>query len=259
MLKVPLVEEEAVGGRLLAAWNGSGASATVFEVDDQAIVLDRAPTGRDLAALTRSGEDRAAVVILCSVMRSLHAAIPIDDPEFDPIGGLPSLDHWFRELLRFDTSGRNGAPGDPASAAFIARGRLTAMRLLAATTARDTVVLHGDLHHMNVLEFASDEWRAIDPKGIVGHRGFEVGALFDNPDARSATDDVLLVQRVEVVADRLDLLPGQVLDWVVARSALSAVWSLQDGERSAAEVTIAVGLLAERHRADLPPDLSAGA
>jgi Aminoglycoside/hydroxyurea antibiotic resistance kinase len=40
-----------------------------------------------------------------------------------------------------------------------------------AATQRDVAVLHGDMHHENVLKFSSRGWPAIDPKGLVGERG----------------------------------------------------------------------------------------
>lgn len=250
MLKVPLVEEEAIGGRLLAAWNGSGAAA-VFEVDDRAIVLERAVGGRDLTALTRDGDDLEAVAIICAVLESLHTVIPADSRQ-DParaeseLTELPTLRRWFHDLAQTGDPGATPLSGDPASAAFLTRGWRTADRLLATTPPGDVVVLHGDLHHGNILEFAPDDWRAIDPKGIVGHRAFDATALFSNPDPQTATDASLFAARVDLVSRAMDVPRATLLEWIVARMALSAAWSLQDDDAENADVVIRVGLLAER-------------
>ena len=45
------------------------------------------------------------------------------------------------------------------------------LRPKLGATQRDVVVLHGDMHHENVLKFSSRGWPAIDPKGLVGERG----------------------------------------------------------------------------------------
>lgn len=37
----------------------------------------------------------------------------------------------------------------------------------------DVVVLHGDIHHGNVLDGGERGWRAIDPKGLLGERTFD--------------------------------------------------------------------------------------
>lgn len=249
MLKVPLVEEEAIGGRLLAAWNGSGAAA-VFEVDDQAIVLERAVGGRDLTALTRAGDDLEAVAIICAVLEALHAVIPAGTRQ-DPAPAdtehpeLPTLQRWFRDLAQVGDSAATPLTADTASAAFLTRGWTTADRLLATTSPTDIVVLHGDLHHGNVLEFAPGDWRAIDPKGIVGHRAFDATALFSNPDPQTATDAALFVARVDLVSRAVNVPRPTLLEWIVARMALSAAWSLQDDDAENADTVIRVGLLAE--------------
>ncbi|HXH35640.1 MAG TPA: aminoglycoside phosphotransferase family protein [Plantibacter sp.] len=250
MLKVPLVEEEAIGGRVLAAWDGIGAAA-VFEVDERAIVLERAVGGRDLATLTRDGDDLGAVEILCRVMTTLHTAVAEpranDDPRRTLPAGLPTLARWFQDLTRGDLATFRQL-ADPASAAFLTRAGELASRLLAATTMSDTVVLHGDLHHLNVLEFVPGDWRAIDPKGIVGHRAFDASALFSNPDATTATDAASFRDRVDLVTRLTGLRRPLLLDWLIARSALSAVWSLQDGDHASADLVITVGRLAEQAR-----------
>src|SRR5262245_10315386 len=49
-------------------------------------------------------------------------------------------------------------------------------------SATQRVVLHGDLHHDNILRAAHEPWLAIDPHGILGDPGYDVGALLFNPD-----------------------------------------------------------------------------
>jgi streptomycin 6-kinase len=44
----------------------------------------------------------------------------------------------------------------------------TAHALLAAP--REITVLHGDIHHDNILHFGERGWLAIDPKGLIGER-----------------------------------------------------------------------------------------
>jgi streptomycin 6-kinase len=49
------------------------------------------------------------------------------------------------------------------------------------------VLLHGDLHHLNVLK-SQDGWKAIDPKGVAGEPAYEVCALLLNPISRHSND-----------------------------------------------------------------------
>jgi hypothetical protein len=63
---------------------------------------------------------------------------------------------------------------------------LTSIRpfLVCRIERRDVVVLHGDMHHENILKFSSRGWLAIDPKGLVGERGFDYANIFCKPRQR---------------------------------------------------------------------------
>src|SRR3546814_3749922 len=72
---------------------------------------------------------------------------------------LVPLAHWFRALN----------PAAATHGGILARCAATARALLAES--RGTGVLHGDIHHDNVLDFGPRGWLAIDPKRLVGERG----------------------------------------------------------------------------------------
>jgi streptomycin 6-kinase len=96
---------------------------------------------------------------------------------------------------------------------------------------RDIVVLHGDMHHGNVLDFGSRGWRAIDPKGLIGDRYFDYANTLCNPDNETAMMPGRLARQIRVVADAAQLEPGRLLAWVLAWAGLSAAFSLDDGLR----------------------------
>lgn len=51
----------------------------------------------------------------------------------------------------------------------------------------EQVLLHGDLHHYNILSSARNSWLAIDPKGGIGEREYEICALMRNPGSNLIT------------------------------------------------------------------------
>lgn len=53
-----------------------------------------------------------------------------------------------------------------------------------AATQREPALLHGDLHHYNVLSDRARGWCAIDPKGVVGELEFELRVALRNPIGR---------------------------------------------------------------------------
>ena len=207
MLKM-LSEEERFSGSLMAWWAGDGA-AVVLACDDAALLLGRAEGAASLADMARRGQDDEACRILCAVAARLHA------PRDTPVPSLTRLPEWFRSLIA-------AAPAGPA---VLARCADTARILLAAP--REPCVLHGDLHHGNVLDFDPSGWRAIDPKGLIGERGFDFATLFRNPDGADPSRPVAIVpdrfrRRVDVVAEAAGLERDRLLRWVLASAGLSA-------------------------------------
>lgn len=223
MLKVARAAEERAGARLMAWWDGDGA-ARVLAHEGDALLLERARGAGSLVRMARTGRDDEASRILCAAAAGLHAPRDRPPPELVP------LERWFRAL-------------EPAAARYgglLARSAAAARGLLAAP--REVVVLHGDLHHGNVLDFGARGWLAIDPKGLVGERGFDFANLFCNPDLETATAPGRLARQAEVVAEAAGLERTRLLQWVLAYAGLSAAWSLEDGDEP--ELAFAVAELA---------------
>ncbi len=167
MLKIADEAEEKFGGLLMAWWNGQGA-ARVLAHDHGVLLLERAEGTRSLAAMARNGEDDEASRILCNVIAQLHAPRPQVLPDLVP------LTHWFRDL----------APGAEKYGGVLVQSAAVARYLLAEP--QQVTVLHGDVHHGNVLDFGPRGWLAIDPKRLIGERGFDYANLFCNPGRETA-------------------------------------------------------------------------
>lgn len=108
----------------------------------------------------------------------------------------------------------------------------------------DAVVLHGDLHHGNILDFGTRGWLAIDPKGLVGERGFDYANIFTNPDLAEPTRPVAIeperfTQRVNIVSEIARIERQRLLMWIVAWCGLSSVWFLQEGDSATVPLRIA--------------------
>ena len=100
------------------------------------------------------------------------------------------------------------------------------MRELCAA-APATVALHGDLHHDNILRATRDDWLAIDPHGLAGDPGYEIGSLLFNPDPhnRDPALTALVPRRVEQLADELAMPVERVVAWGFVKAVLSDVWT----------------------------------
>lgn len=226
MLKVAVAAEEKRGALLMQWWNGKGA-AHVLAADDDALVLERAEGGC-LSELAINGRDDEACRIICRCVAELHASCNKLLPSLLP------LEHWFRELF-------SSAPFDDPTLALAAT---VAGELLADP--QDIVALHGDIHHANILHFGAKGWLAIDPKGLIGERGFDYANLFCNPDPKTATDADLFIQRLQIVSETAGLERERLLKWIIAWAGLSAVWFLDENLTEKARSNFAVIRLAAR-------------
>jgi streptomycin 6-kinase len=226
MLKVALEAEEKHGGVLMAYWDGDGA-ADVLAQKDGALLLERALGTISLADLARSGRDDEATRIICATVAKLH------EPRSKPLPDLIPLTQWFREL-------------EPAAAAH--GGQLAISGAMARTlldSPQDIVTLHGDIHHDNILDFGARGWLAIDPKRVIGERGFDYANIFCNPDLDDLTRPVAAQhfgQRLQTITEVAGLDRRRLLQWIVAWTGLSAAWFISDN--GSPETDLAIGALA---------------
>lgn len=225
MLKLALDEDEQGGNRLMAWWAGEGA-AQVYAQEDEALLMERAQGSRSLMRMALAGEHDAVSHIVCATLARLHA------PRAQPWPALLPLDHWFKDLR--EAAQQQGG--------LLLNSLAMAEQLLAAP--RDLVVLHGDVHHDNVLDFGERGWRVIDPKRVYGERTFDFANLICNPDLPSATDPLRFARQVQVIAAAAQLDPRRLVQWVLAFSGLSAAWFLQDDHQAGARHQLKVAALA---------------
>jgi streptomycin 6-kinase len=117
----------------------------------------------------------------------------------------------------------------PFPEALVARAERLAADLRVGGGA--AVVLHGDLHHDNILEAERAPWLAIDPQGVVGEPAFEAGALLRNPLASVRTWPDLAARtarRLDILAERMGLDRQRLAGWALAGAVLSAWWTVED-------------------------------
>ena len=100
------------------------------------------------------------------------------------------------------------------------------------------MLLHGDLHHWNILRATRELWLAIDPKGVVGEPAYEVGALMRNRlgGVLQGGDPVAVVRRrLDILAEALTIDRDRIQGWALAQAILSAWWDIEDGTGQGAD------------------------
>ena len=142
-----------------------------------------------------------------------------------PSLGFPTTKDWFEALTRYQS--KYGTTG-PLPHDLIAKAISATRELHASNT--DQRLLHGDFHHDNIL-LSGDEWKVIDPKGIIGPREFEIGAWIRNPCDRILKEDPeyhLLDRRLNIFAEITNLDLQCIRAWIFCGCMLSACWSIED-------------------------------
>jgi len=210
MLKIAVSSEERTGGQLMVWWNGD-AAARVLAHDDHALLLERATGKNSLTTMAKNNQDDQATTIICAVVTKLHAHTNTCLPP-----PLVPLYHWFKTLD--DAAQYNSV---------LRQAAITASKLLHSP--EQNVILHGDIHHANILDFGVRGWLAIDAKGLLGERGFDFANIVCNPDAATATKPSRLEQQISIVANAANLDYHRLMKWILAYAGLSAAWHFEDG------------------------------
>lgn len=204
----------------LRFYDGRGcARLLAWDLEEGALLLERLVPGRPLSALCAE-DDEGATSIAAGVMRALWREAP-------PAHNFPTVERWADGFQRLRTRFDGGTGPLPEERVRQAEGLFA--DLLASPG--EAVLLHGDLHHANILDAGGGAWRAIDPKGVVGEPAYEVGALLRNPFPGLLSwrqPERILARRLEQLAEELGLDCQRLAGWALAQAVLSAWWCIED-------------------------------
>lgn len=94
-----------------------------------------------------------------------------------------------------------------------------------------SMLLHGGLHHWNILTAQRAPWLALDPKGVIGEVEYEVGAFLRNPWPDMPGVDLLLralPRRLAIFHEMLGFDIQRMLAWSLYQAVLSSWWTYED-------------------------------
>ncbi len=197
------------------------AACRLLDADEAnfAFLLERLRPGQTLASVA---DDEARTWIACDIMTRLWQPAPPELP-FIP------LSEWFDALD--DLRPRYGGATGPFPRWLVERAEALLPDLLHPSN--PALLIHGDFHHFNVLNSERSEcgWLAIDPKGVVGPPGYEVGPLLINPWGdflKTANPSQLTACRLAILSEHLGLERSLLRDWGLCHCLLSAWWDISD-------------------------------
>ena len=216
VLKIGVPRDELMSEMAaLDLFNGDGA-CRLLDRDPQKglLLLERLNPGGMLSELQ---DDDKRTHIAADVMQKIWRDAPAD-------ATFIRLADWFHGLKRIRTrfEGRTG----PFPKEILERVESILPELFEAPS----LLLHGDFHHFNILSSERD-WQVIDPKGVIGPAGYEIGPLMLNPWNSPLNTNQFKVQterRVGILSERLGWERGFILNWATAHAVLSAWWDFEE-------------------------------
>lgn len=201
----------------LKHFNGQGAVRLInANADEGWLLLERCEPGQRLKTIK---DDDQASIIAVNVMQTLWK--PIDKPE-----SFPMVSDWLSTLK----------PVKPIPNRLIDAAQQIAKDLLKSQSA--VVLLHGDLHHDNILSSEREPWLTIDPKGVIAEREYEVGAFMRNPLTMLLTKSILN-RRLDLISEYTGFDRQRLLHWSFVQAVLAAFWCVDDmtgGEKTFIDV-----------------------
>ncbi len=204
----------------LRAYDGHGAVRLLNSSKDGALLLMRAESGEQLKNyLLQNDDDEGVTEIASGVMEKLLAS----EAEREQHTHISTWGLGFEKHLREYENG-------PIDSGLVDRADRLFKQLIR--TSPSETLLHGDLHHSNILRHGGD-WLAVDPKGVWGDPTFEVGAFVRNPmpELLGFSDiEERLLNRLEIFSHNLGFDIERVWAWSFAQSVLAAIWSVRNAD-----------------------------
>jgi streptomycin 6-kinase len=205
-----------------------GRGAVRFIAEDRerkAILMEHALPGKNLTECFDS--DRPASV--GPAIHVLHASLL---PPPSDIADVILLDDWFDGLRRFEST------GFPAE--YAARALEVYERRSPAPDRR--FYLHGDFHHGNIVSSDRAPFVVIDPKGVIGHIGYDIACFLNNFHRWQETHpdiDRRLGHAIEQFSSAFEIDTHELREWAFAQMVLGAWWSFDDMPQHYDHATVA--------------------
>jgi streptomycin 6-kinase len=198
----------------LKLFNGNGIARLLdYETEKGIMILEMVLPGEKLSLLSN---DEESTIIISQVMKNLWTNAPTNSC-------IPTIFQREDDFKQIRKEHKNGI--GPLSKQMLIEAEEIFSRL--TSTIKDLYLLHGDFHHYNILSAKNNTWVAIDPKGLIGEREYDVIQFLLNklPDDKIAD---VIDRRIDILVGQLELNKERVLLWGFCHSILSLYWHIED-------------------------------
>jgi len=220
MLKIGVPNPELTSEmEALKLFNGEGA-CRLLEYDEERgfLLLERLNPGTMLSEL--ADDDQRTYIAMDVMQKTILSRGAISS-----LNKFIKLTFWFDALKKIRPQFNGGTGPFP-------KKLLEQVEAFISEVWKDghpDLLLHGDFHHFNIL-LSERGWLVIDPKGVIGPAGYEIGPLMINP-WNSISDrtnfKAQAERRVDIISERLGWERESIINWAMAHAVLSSWWDLQ--------------------------------
>lgn len=185
-----------------------------YDEEKGIILLERLKPGQMLSTID---DDEVATRIAANILKELWIPVKSDST-------LPTTKNREASLITLKKENPNGL--GPISASLLEEAEYFFKKMNETST--QSYLLHGDLHHYNILS-KRNSWMLIDPQGLIGEREYDLIQYLLNKLPEEGCKEVIK-KRIDIFADELGLNKERILMWGIAHSILSTAWSVEDNE-----------------------------
>ncbi|MGH6860947.1 MAG: aminoglycoside phosphotransferase family protein, partial [Phyllobacterium sp.] len=214
----PVGMREELQGAFYLDWHDGNGSVRLLARQDNNLLLEYAGSHTLLDHLKAHG-DEAATAIYVDVLQQLIAKQyrATDNPH-----GFMALREQYSSLFKKAQADRN-----KNEESLFTEAAPMAQALLDEPP--DIQLLHGDIHHENILH-GKRGWLVIDPKGLIGDPMYDTANMFYNPldrdDLRLSEQRIATMAQIFSSAFNRDI--KTILGFAMTHACLSASWHDED-------------------------------
>ena len=203
----------------LAVYQGRGINRLIdCDKELNAMLLERLRPGRTLDSVGNSLE---RIEIAARILQDLQAVPPPSNHT------LPHFMDWMRSAF---ADARSCRDAERARSCIEQIPRVEAMMGILMERDEPQMLLHGDLHHWNILSDGDRGWKAIDPKGVIGASCLDAGRFINNAMGfgdTAAEKRGILLEAVTVFSDLLGENEERIFAGAFCDRVMGSSWGLK--------------------------------
>jgi streptomycin 6-kinase len=206
----------------LQLFNGHGyVKLLEYDQEYNGLLLESITPGNTLSTLFPHNDVRSLEIMAGLIQKMQDIDITGHENEF------PTVAQWIEEMRNFESK---RIPKDMLQKAYELSQKLLSKKL-------PMHLLHGDLHHENIVQCAEDKlddnsWVIIDPKGVLGTIEFEVIRFLMNPIPallEQPSPKEIIERRIVQLHEIFGFEKERLHEWLFVQAVLSACWAEEGG------------------------------